>query len=90
MSSFYDFWNKVNGEPYTNGVPAPPQYDMPTLLKPSDGYDLKTIQWEEMGRYAEKDVVAELERLREIGYNSTRLGSEMTDLEFKKFLGQTW
>lgn len=97
MKSFAAFWDQVNGKLYQN-VPPPVKYNMANYLDsitsgPFNGseenstYELKPIQWEDMASYARSDVE---DWYAKYGKDTTRLGPEMTDAEFKRFYGHTW
>ncbi len=94
MKSFYQFWDKVNGEMYKN-VPPPVQYNFQKMdyaagnSADSDNSQFKPITDDEIARYGGQDVM--------LGYishhngnNPLRLGKPMTDFEFPKFYGQEW
>lgn len=91
MDSFYKFWDKINGELY-KGVEPPVKYNFaPYLTSPvndiNGNYQLKTIEKEDTGSSAAKDVE---EWLNKYGQNTTKLGDPMTDEELKKHYGHTW
>ncbi len=97
MDSFNQFWDKINGKMYQNGVPPPVKYNFQsyadsitkgTINGTEDGtYELRPISQEDTASYAAVDVI---DWYRKNGQNTTKLGPPMTDLEFKKFFGQTW
>lgn len=89
MMNFCQFWNKLNGEPYTDGVPAPVQYDIGTLSGDFSSHELRPLQPEDMSQASAEEVAANYVKLHN-GKNPCRLGREMTDEELKKFYGQTW
>jgi len=43
MENFCQFWNRLNGEPYTDGVPAPVKYDLADFQTNSAGWELKPL-----------------------------------------------
>jgi hypothetical protein len=94
MWNFCQFWNAVNGEPYTDGVPPPVKYDIADLTTgPINGtedgsYELRPITDEDTARYAAPDVIAAYVQMHD--KNPLRLGDPMSDDEFKKFYGHTW
>lgn len=86
MESFLQTWDRLNGEPYTDGVPPPVQYDIPTYdVDPQDKMELRPLDY--VARPATEAEVAD--NLRKKG-NTTRLGPQMTDADIKKFFGHTW
>lgn len=95
MDNFCQFWNRLNGEPYTDGVPAPVKYDLATMDvgqvcgTTNGSHELRPLADEDMGTYAADDVVAHYVALHK-GKNPLRLGDPMSDEELKKFYGQTW
>jgi hypothetical protein len=97
MKSFHQFWDRINGEMYKS-VPLPVKYKMNNYLNgltsgPLNGseenssYELRPLSQEDMASYARPDVE---EWYAKYGQNTTRLGKEMTDAEFKRFYGHTW
>jgi hypothetical protein len=95
MESFYTFWDKINGKPYKD-VQPPVKYNMPNYLDldsdkmngSEDGtWALKPLSQEDMSTTSSEDV---LDWQAKYGTNTTKLGKEMTDDEFKKFHGHTW
>lgn len=86
MDNFCQFWNKVNGEPYTDGVPAPTEYKLNDIGK-SGGHELTPLTDEDMFRYSDDDVAAEMEKMKTSGFNPTKLGAPMSDEEFNNFHG---
>lgn len=79
--SFLQTWDRLNGQPYTDGVPPPVHYDMPTM-DVGTGADLQPLDY--VARPATEEEVAA--NLRKKG-NTTRLGPQMTDEEMAKFFG---
>jgi hypothetical protein len=97
MESFHQFWDKINGKMYKN-IPPPAKYNFANYTdglttSPLNGcegessYTLRPISDEDMASYARDDVE---EWYRKYGTNTTKLGPEMTDAEFKRFYGHTW
>lgn len=80
-------------------VPPPVRYDLADYMKgvsngsPVNGteekstYELRPMSQEDMSSHAREDVE---EWMKKYGQNTTRLGSQMTDAEFKKHYGHTW
>ncbi len=97
MKSFLQFWDQINGKPYTDGVPPPVKYDMGNYMdmttSPLNGseegstYELRPITDDDMKTHAADDVV---NWYKKHGMDSRKLGPEMTDDEFRRFYGQTW
>ena len=87
MDNFYQFWNKLNGEPYTDGVPPPVEYKIQPMETGDSSYELKPLTDEDMARYSDEDVAAEMERKKAAGFNPCKLGPPMSDEEFHKFYG---
>jgi hypothetical protein len=93
MLNFCQFWNAINGEMYVD-VPPPVEYKMAdynisSLGNGEKSAELRPLTDEDMGRYAADDVAAQYAQLHQ-GKNPMGLGAEMTDGEFRKFMGQTW
>lgn len=91
--NFCQFWNAINGEMYVD-VPPPVNYKMADYNgaygnTESGNSELKPLSQEDMCRYAADDVVAHYNVIHK-GKNPKRLGNQMTDSQFKKFMGQTW
>lgn len=83
METFLQTWDRINGEPYTNGTPPPVHYNMPTYdVDPQDKLELRPLDY--VARPATEAEVAA--NLRKKG-NTTRLGPQMTDDEMAKFFG---
>jgi hypothetical protein len=78
-------WDRVNGEPYTDGVPPPVKYNMPTYDGVDMSAELKPLDY--VARPATEEEVAA--NLRKKG-NTTKLGPQMTDEELAKFFGHSW
>lgn len=89
MDTFCQFWNRINGEPYTDGVPPPVQYELQTMDLNVGGAELQSLSQEDMGQAAAEDVVKHYMKMHK-GKNPARLGKPMSDEELKKFFGQTW
>lgn len=90
MHNFYDFCDRINGRPYTDGVPEPVAYNFQPMDLKVGGAELTPLDAEDMARYAYEDVVDHMQKMQKAGFNPTKLGNLMTDLEFRKFMGQTW
>lgn len=99
MTNFKQFWDKHNGELYKD-VPPPVKYDMADYgdaissggtfgNTETGGHELRPIAAEDMARYAHDDVVDFYTR-HHGDKSPTRLGGQMTDGQFKKFMGHTW
>lgn len=98
INTFDQFYDRINGEMYKD-VPPPVQYDLasyalqitssPISNVEGGGHELRPISDEDMGRYAADDVVDHYAKMHK-GKNPNRLGKEMTDGQFKKFMGHTW
>jgi hypothetical protein len=82
MESFLQTWDRLNGAPYTDGVPPPVHYDMPTYDGVGSSAELQPLDF--VARPATEEEVAA--NLRKKG-NTTRLGPQMTDAEMAKFFG---
>lgn len=89
MMNFYQFWDKLNGKPYEDGVPQPVQYNLEDYGSSSNSYELKPLQPEDMSQASAEDVAAEYLRIHK-GKNPCGLGKQMSDDDLKKFYGQTW
>lgn len=77
MLNFNQLINLIDGDPYE------------TIPNVSDGsWALKPLEDEDVGRYAADDVVDHMQKMKDNGFNPTRLGPPMTDDEFKKYTGQ--
>lgn len=98
--NFYQFWDKLNGKPYEDGVPAPVAYNFNDYLKgisnstpansgQSSTYELKPLQPEDMAQASADDVAANYLKLHQ-GKNPCGLGKQMTDDELRDFYGHTW
>lgn len=79
MDSFYSFWDKINGSPPATG------YELKTHEYGAGGHELKPLTPGDMATYAAEDVE---DWLVKYGKNTTKLGPEMTDDEFRKHHGQ--
>lgn len=89
--SFSNYCDRINGKCYTDGVPEPVEYELAKMdLKNVGGAELTPLSDEDMATHSRDDVVKEMEKMKQAGYNPTRLGEPMTDSDFKKFMGQTW
>lgn len=87
MDNFCQFWNKVNGEPYKDGVPPPVEYKIHDMETGDSGYELKPLTDEDMARHSDEDVAADMEAKKAAGFNPCKLGAPMSDEEFHKFYG---
>lgn len=87
---FYQFYNKINGVPYSDpATPPPSSYNFLDYAKqltnsPINGieggtYELTPLSQEDMSRYADEDVVTNI--------NTTQLGEPLDDEAFKKYHG---
>lgn len=100
MMNFYQFFDKLNGKPYEDGVPAPVSYDFLDYVKgitPSNtpmnnvegksSYDLIPLDLDDMAPSVRQspEEYAQLHKGKKMG-----LGEPMTDDDLKKFYGQTW
>lgn len=93
MDSFHAFWDRINGKMYRNGGPT--QYHLASyadavttgpINNTEDGdHNLRPLSHEDMGRYGADDVLAYNAKNAR---NTTKLGDPMSDMDFKKFLGQ--
>lgn len=76
-----------------NEFPPPVEYNLTQMDFKNigtDNVDLTPLTDDDMASYSREDVAKELERMKAMGYNPTKLGEPMTDGEFKKFFGHTW
>ncbi len=88
MDNFYQFWNKLNGEPYEDGVPPPAEYDIKDMEAGEDSKcELKPLTDKDMVRYSDEDAQADMEAKKAAGFNPCKLGAPMSDEEFHKFYG---
>lgn len=98
MLNFYQFFNKINGEPYVD-IQPPVKYDFQDYgnnltNSPINGieggtHELRPLTDEDMGRYAADDVINHYYQMHQ-GKNPLRLGDPMSDDQFKKFCGMGW
>ena len=89
--TFLQFWDRVNGEPYKNGVPEPVKYNFAQMnFSRIGGAELKSLEDSDICTTSAEDVENHLDKMKKDGINPTRLGDPMTDDEFKKFMGHTW
>ena len=88
MMNFYQFWDKLNGKPYEDGVPAPVSYDIPQIGTESS-YDLKPLTPDDMSQASAEEVAANYVKLHK-GKNPCSLGKQMSDEDLRRFYGQTW
>lgn len=94
MQNFKDFFDRINGESYTD-IPPPVKYnfqnytDSPVNGTESGPWALTPLQDEDMASAAAEDVVDNYIKMHK-GKNPLRLGDPMSDSEFKKFMGQGW
>jgi hypothetical protein len=93
--NFYDFWNRLNGEPYSDPrVPPPPDYKLGDYSKEITnsgnlaGVDNQPDNWG-LTPLGDEDMV-QPSTTQPPGAISTRLGKAMTDEEFKKHFGINW
>ena len=84
--------DQINGIPYKD-IPPPVNYKFADytsdivngtengsyVLKPLSDYDMASTTHEDAAKW-----------YLQYGKNTTRLGPEMTDRQFKDFMGQTW
>lgn len=99
MMNFYQFWDKLNGKPYEDGVPQPAPYNLgdyeSTITNSSNvnnaekSYGLTPLQPEDMAQASAEDVAAEYLRIHK-GKNPCGIGKQMSDEDLKKFYGQGW
>jgi len=89
MDNFCQFWNKLNGEPYEDGVPPPTEYKLQTmdLNMGTRHADLTPLSDEDLARYSDQDAVDDFEKKKAQGWNPTKLGEPMSDEDFHKFHG---
>jgi len=89
MDNFCKFWDRLNGEPYKDGVPPPTEYKLQSMdfNTGDDHATLKPLSDEDTARYSDEDVRADMERKKALGWNPTKLGKPMSDEEFHKFHG---
>ena len=87
MDNFCQFWNKVNGEAYTDGVPPPAEYELQDTGHQGSGHELTPLTDEDMVRHSDEDVAADMEAKKAAGFNPCKLGAPMSDEEFHKFYG---
>jgi hypothetical protein len=96
--NFYDFYEKLQGEPYSDERTPPPvpykfadyrdQISSSNSFNDESGdYSLRPLDVDDMARYATKDVEDHLNTLKKTGWNPTKLGSQMSDEEFQKHYG---
>lgn len=92
--SFQAYWDRVNGKMYRKGRPT--EYDLADYaaavtsnpinnVEGGSDYNYTPISQEDMARYGAEDVVA---YSLKYGKDTTKLGPPMTDMSFKKFMGQ--
>lgn len=88
MDNFCQFWNKINGEPYTDGVPAPVEYKIQDMdIEGINQFDLKPLSDEDMAQVSDEEVKAQMELKKKMGWNPTRLGPPMSDDALHKHYG---
>ena len=87
MDNFCQFWNKLNGEPYNDGVPEPTEYKLQDMGYQGSGHELTPLSDEDTARHSDEDVRADMEAKRAAGFNPCKLGGQMSDEEFNKFHG---
>ena len=94
--NFYQFWDKLNGKPYEDGVEPPVSYDMDDLHcvdrisgQENRSYELKPLTADDMSQASAEEVADNYIKLHK-GKNPCALGKPMTDEELNKFYGQTW
>lgn len=94
MINFYDYCNKINGEPYVRIAP-PVAYrfqdycDSKSMGNTENGnHELRPLSDDDLKRYAADDVVQHYSKMHD--KNPQSLGDPMSDEEFKKFHGHTW
>ena len=97
-TTFEQKCDKINGKPYTDGVPSPCHYnfgsytDLVTNGTPianvCNGQDAKLtpLTWEDQARYSFDDVVDAYGKIHK-GKNPFRLGDPLDDEGFKKYQG---
>lgn len=89
MMNFYQFYDKLNGKPYEDGVPAPVPYELRNITDDVDtsSYELKPLTPEDMASSERQspEEYAQLHKGKKMG-----LGKPMTDEELNKFYGHTW
>ncbi len=96
MMNFYQFYDKLNGKPYEDGVEPPADYNMEDLHcvdrisgPETNSYELKPLTADDMSQASAEEVAANYVKLHK-GKNPLSLGKQMTDEELSKFYGQTW
>lgn len=89
MDNFCQFWDRLNGEPYKDGVPPPTEYKLQDMdINTGDDHaKLTPLSPEDTARYSDEDVRKDMERKKSLGFNPTKLGDPMSDEEFQKFMG---
>lgn len=91
---FYKFWDKINGEMYKD-IPRPVEYDLVDYMdtisngSPLNGSEDGTWQLTPLSRDDTATTAAEdvLNWQKKYGKNTTKLGPQMTDDEFKRHYG---
>jgi len=86
MLNFYQFWDKLNGKPYEDGVPPPVPYNFVDMNYGS-GAELTPLEPEDMASSARMEP-EEYKKFHK--GKPTGLGKQMTDDELNKFYGQGW
>jgi len=86
--SFNNFKNRKDNP---NEVPPPVQYNLPTMdFSRVGGSELLPLSDEDLATTAAEDMQKHMDTMKQVGYNPTKLGTEMSDEEFKKFHGINW
>ena len=87
--NFYDFYNKIQGEP--DNTPEPDQYKLANYMdlisnsgEEYGGSELKPLTIDDMSQVSEKD---RNDWLLKYGKNTTKLGDPLDDEGMKKYTG---
>ena len=84
-TSFYQFYNQINGQPYTDGVPPPAEYDLADYgISDTGGADLTPLTDDDMKTTSRDDAMA---WYLKHGKNTTKLGEPLDDEGMKKYTG---
>jgi hypothetical protein len=84
--NFFQFFDKLNNSDKQQEQP-PAGPNLANMDLNTDGYELKPLSDEDMGRAAAEDVEKAMWDKQAAGENNTKLGAPMTDEELNKFMG---
>ena len=83
--NFYQFYDKLNGEPYSDERdPSPVKYNFWDYPFQTSGHELKPLTQDDIKTTSAKDAA---EWYAKHGKDTTKLGDQMTDDELRKFGG---